>query len=306
MLPVISVVIPTIRRPDLVLRALASALGQSFREIEVIVVVDGIDHPTMAALDSVTDSRLVVVVNPDSRGAAAARNIGAERARGQWLAFLDDDDLWLPHKLQAQLAFAQDRPPALFLCLSRVITPLGRYVWPETIFDNACPFDEYLFDRRRPFTGAAFVQTSSYLLPRTLFLRSPFDETSPHDDWEFALRVSKQIGARIETVPEVLVELYVGEARPSLSTVARWRASLEWLERMRPLLTRRSYSGICLGVVGSRAANERAYRAFFLLLFRAFAHGAPRGIHVLAYVAFWLVPGELRRRLRARFSAADP
>jgi glycosyltransferase involved in cell wall biosynthesis len=240
-----------------------------------------------------------VIANAVSRGAAGARNIGAGLARGVWLAFLDDDDVWLPAKLARQMEFAQDRAPALYTCLNRVISPIASYVWPETVFGNEVALDDYLFDRRRAFAGAAFIQTSSYFLPRDLFLSSPFAEDSPHDDWEFAIRLAKQFGVRIETVPEVLVELYVEEARPSLSSKARWRASLDWVDRMRPLLTRRSYSGICLGVVGPRAAGEGAIDAFLPVLFKAFRFGAPRPVHVAAYLAFWVVPAGLRRRLRA-------
>ena len=65
--------------------------------------------------------------------------------------------------------------------------------------------------------GMGFIQTSSYLLPRQLFDKVRFDVESPHDDWEFLLRLSKQVGARIETVPEVLVVLYFEEQRPSLT-----------------------------------------------------------------------------------------
>jgi glycosyltransferase involved in cell wall biosynthesis len=299
-MPAVSVVIPTIGRPALLLRAVASVLGQTMADLELIVVVDGMDAASLAALDGVGDARLTVIANAVSRGAAGARNMGAGLARGAWLAFLDDDDVWLPEKLARQMAFAQGRAPALYTCLNRVISPIARYVWPETIFGNDVAFDDYLFDRRRAFSGAAFIQTSGYFLPRDLFLSAPFSENSPHDDWEFAIRLAKQSGVRIETVPDVLVELYVEEARPSLSSKARWRASRDWVDAMRPLLTRRSYSGICLGVVGPRAASEGAVEAFFPLLFRAFRHGAPRPVHVAAYLAFWLVPAGLRRRLRAR------
>jgi glycosyltransferase involved in cell wall biosynthesis len=293
--PAVSVVIPTLGRPDLVQRAVASVLGQTMADLELIVVVDGDDPPTLAALSGIGDPRLTVIANAVSRGAAGARNAGAAAAR--------DDDVWLAEKLARQMAFAQGRAPALYTCLNRVITPMAQYVWPETMFDNIMAFDDYLFDRRQAFSGASFIQTSGYFLPRDLFLSSPFAEDSPHDDWEFAIRLAKQKLVRIETVPEVLVELYVEEARPSLSTKAKWRASLDWLDRMRPLLTRRGYSGICLGVVGPRAAGEGAYRAFFPLLGKAFRNGAPRPVHVVAYLAFWVIPVHLRRQLRAWLTA---
>ena len=199
--------------------------------------------------------------------AAGARNAGADHATGEWIAFLDDDDEWLPNKLERQIAFASGRAPALVSCLSRVVTSTATYVWPQVIYDNSGPIDEYLFNRRSPFGACGFIQTSSFLLPRRLFDKVRFNVESAHDDWEFVLRLSKQAGARIETVPEVLVVLYFEEQRPSYtSRTWSWSVSLKWLDSMQPIITRRAYSGFCLGAVGSRAAREGAYTAFPELL----------------------------------------
>ena len=119
----ISVIIPTLDRPKLLLRAIESVLRQTHRDIEVIVVVDRPSPETFAAVQAVSDSRLRLIVNPHPTTAGGARNIGADQAAGEWIAFLDDDDEWLPNKLEQQLVFAAGRPPALLSCLSRVVTP---------------------------------------------------------------------------------------------------------------------------------------------------------------------------------------
>ena len=102
----VSVIIPTTGRPKLVLRALASVLGQTHGELEVIVVVDGPNPETIAALGGIADPRVRVLQNRESLGPGPARNIGAAQARGEWIAFLDDDDEWMPQKLEIQLAGA--------------------------------------------------------------------------------------------------------------------------------------------------------------------------------------------------------
>jgi glycosyltransferase involved in cell wall biosynthesis len=298
-MPLISVVIPTRHRPKLVLRAIHSVLNQTHREIEIIVVVDGPDEATVDAVQSIEDPRLQLVVNPRSLTAAGARNVGADHAAGDWIAFLDDDDEWSPDKLERQMKLASGA--TLVTCLSRVVTPLATYVWPRDVYDGSVPLDEYLFDRRSLFLGAGFIQTSSYLLPRRLFNEVRFNVESPHDDWELILRLSKESGIKIATVPDVLVTLYFEEQRASLSNSATWSASLSWIDRIRPIITPRAYSGFCLGVVGSRAAKEGAYAAFPELLQRAFRYGSPSLWHLTLYLAFWLSPQGIRRRLRAVF-----
>jgi glycosyltransferase involved in cell wall biosynthesis len=298
----VSVVIPTLNRPKLLLRAIDSVLCQTHQEIEVIVVVDRPDQDTLSAVRSVNDPRLQLILNPYSLTAAGARNAGADHATGEWIAFLDDDDEWLPNKLERQIAFASGRAPALVSCLSRVVTPTATYVWPQVIYDNSTPLDEYLFDRRSLLMGPGFFQTSSYLLPRQLFDEVRFNVESPHDDWEFLLRLSKQAGARIETVPEVLVIFHSEEHRPTLTTrTSSWSASLRWLDSIQSIITRRAYGGFCLGVVGSRAAREGAYAALPELLYRAFWNGSPGLWNVPLFLAYWLTPQLFRSKLRGSF-----
>ncbi len=297
--PVVSAIIPTLQRPGLLVRAVQSVFAQTHAHLEVIVVVDGPDEPTLAALRAVDDPRLRIVANPRSLTAAGARNAGVAHATGTWIAFLDDDDEWLPTKIEKQLALAAGRDSVVVSCLTRVETPLTTYVWPEVIYDNRLPLGEYLFDRKTAFLGASFIQSSGYLLPRALFLESPFRVGTPHDDWDFILRLASRPGVVVETVPEPLVKHAFEEQRVTLSSRNTWQESLAWIEGIRPMLTRRAYSGFLLGVVGPRAANERAFSAFFPLLARSFRHGSPRPIQVLVYIAFWTVSQDRRRRLRA-------
>jgi glycosyltransferase involved in cell wall biosynthesis len=106
--PDVSVVIPTRSRWHLLsTAALPSALEQEDVEIEVIVVDDGSQDETPARLRDLADPRLVVIRHETSRGVAIARNAGIAAARGRWVSFLDDDDLWGPRKLRGQLDSAE-------------------------------------------------------------------------------------------------------------------------------------------------------------------------------------------------------
>ena len=298
----VSVVIPTLDRPKLLLRAIESVLRQTYREIELIVVADRPDPDTVSAVRSMEDPRLRLILNPRPSTAAGARNIGADQATGEWIAFLDDDDEWLPNKLERQLAFAAGRAPALLTCLSQIVTPTGSYVAPQVMYDNTGPIDEYLFDRRSMFTRPGFIQTSSFLLPRSLFDKVRFNVSSAHDDWEFLLRLPNETDARIETVPEVLVVVYFDE-RGSTNTIRTWSwmRSLDWIDGMRPIISRHAYSGFCLGVAAFRAVGEGAYAAFPELLGRAYRNGSPRLWHLLPFLGYWVTPLGWRQRLRDSF-----
>jgi glycosyltransferase involved in cell wall biosynthesis len=106
--PEATVVVPTRDRWALLARhALPSALGQEAIDVEVIVVDDGSTDDTQHGLRQVDDPRLRVLRNDVARRLPAARNAGAGAARGEWLAFLDDDDVWSPRKLREQIDAAR-------------------------------------------------------------------------------------------------------------------------------------------------------------------------------------------------------
>ena len=297
-MPKVSVVIPTKGRPALLVRAIDSVLAQTMPDLEIVVVVDGDDPPTMARLSTVTDPRVRVCQNATSRGSGKARNVGAWRAEGDWIAFLDDDDIWLPRKLERQLAVSPGVRRLIVTCLSAYVTPIGTTIRPRVPFSGHEPIDEWLFDRKHLFGGGAFLQTSSLLMPRELFLELGFPGHSQHEDWEFAIRAVKFCGISLLTVPEELVRHHAEEERRSLSQSGTVKRSLEWIDRMRGAVTRRAYSGFCLTVIAHHAARSGDWRAFMSLLIRAFRFGRPTGLQLAVYLLTWLVPRKLHKLLR--------
>lgn len=104
--PTVSTVIPTFERVQFLARAIDSVLGQTFTDVEVIVVDDGPSEPIADFVRAHPDERVVLRRHERNRGVAAARNTGIAAARGMYVAFLDDDDIWLPTKLERQLEMA--------------------------------------------------------------------------------------------------------------------------------------------------------------------------------------------------------
>lgn len=107
----VSVVIPTRDRPRLLAEALGSALAQTWRDIEVLVVDDGSRPEARPVVERFDDRRVTYIRNDAPRGGAAARNRGIRASRGEYVAFLDDDDIWLPTKIEKQMAVFGRAPP---------------------------------------------------------------------------------------------------------------------------------------------------------------------------------------------------
>lgn len=100
--PLVTAIIPAYNAEAFVVEAIDSALSQTHRPLEVVVVNDGSTDQTPRLLEGYGDQ--IQVVHQANAGLASARNAGAQAARGDWLAFLDADDLWLPEKIERQVA----------------------------------------------------------------------------------------------------------------------------------------------------------------------------------------------------------
>lgn len=103
MQPYISVIIPTHNRVKVLRRAVDSVLGQSYSRWELIVVDDGSTDDTSLYLNELASHPKVACLRHENAGVSSARNRGVERAQGEWIAFLDSDDEWLPQKLELQV-----------------------------------------------------------------------------------------------------------------------------------------------------------------------------------------------------------
>jgi glycosyltransferase involved in cell wall biosynthesis len=300
---IVSVVIPTRGRPDLLQRAVNGALAQTLRAIEVVVVIDGEDPGTRLAMERVAlqDPRLRVLALPNSVGGSDARNRGVDAAAGEWIAFLDDDDEWLPGKLQAQLdAVAPSTAPFVIgTCRMIARTPGRDYVWPRRMPDSNEQIGEYILARRTFTRGEGYIQTSTLFVRRSLMLAQPFKSGQlKHQDTEWVLRLGRLPGAKVVFADEVLAIHNIEEERPTVSSKANWRYSLAWLQRDRHLFTPRALSAFVLYQIAAEASDQREWRAFYLLPFEALRHGKSTLRDYAIFLTIWFLPRRRRRRLR--------
>ncbi|MEN0049738.1 MAG: glycosyltransferase [Bacteroidota bacterium] len=126
----VSVVIPTRNRLQLLKRAIQSVLNQSYQQLEIIVVNDGSTDGTKEYLDQLTNEleNICVFHSYPAKGACSARNIGIWNAKGEYLTLLDDDDEYFPKRISALLKVFQKNPDLAFVCSSYLVIQDGKNI----------------------------------------------------------------------------------------------------------------------------------------------------------------------------------
>ena len=201
MTPRVSVIVPTRDRLPQLQRALAGVAAQSLRDFEVIVVDDASADGTREWLASGSMASHVVTTTA-SAGAGAARNRGIERARGDLIAFLDDDDVWQPAYLEQQVRYLDaNRDAALSYADHLEVDASGRTSRPDT--NALLPYSSPLVR----MLAEAFVHTMSVVVCRRELFGSlgPFDERlRVVQDLEWYARLLSS-GRRLVRLPQTLV-----------------------------------------------------------------------------------------------------
>lgn len=199
----ISVIIPTYNRAGPVCRAIDSVLRQSFKDFELIVIDDGSTDDTAFWLKTYSDPRLKIITT-ENRGVSHARNCGAKEAQGEWLCFLDSDDLWRRHKLSEQVHFhAQNRnvlisqTEDIWIRHSERINKMKKHLTREgDIFKESLKL--------------CLITPSSVMIHKNLFWQMDgFDEALPTcEDYDLWLRVTAK--HQIGFLPKTLVTKFGG------------------------------------------------------------------------------------------------
>jgi glycosyltransferase involved in cell wall biosynthesis len=306
----VSVIIPSLNRPQLVSQAVKSALAQTMQLLEVIVVIDGPDQATVDALKLIVDPRLIVMELPINIGPAGARNAGIKAATGTWIAFLDDDDQWLPLKLERQLEVAQRSVHGSPIVSCRFIahTSNGEFIWPTRLPAANASIPEYLFIRESLFLGEAFIVTPTILTKKELLEKVPFSQNLPrHEDLDWLVRASQESNVGLEFVsePMAIVNVIYSKKRQSLSNVNDWKYSLNWIRSVREQISPQAYAGFMIAVVGPTAAAEGDWQAFLPILWETLSVGKPRLFDIFLYMLMWVVPQDLRQKLRFLLKSKD-
>lgn len=190
--PLVSCIVPVYNGERYVCGSVGSIMAQTHRPIEIIIADDGSTDGTRPAVEAFGDD--VRFVTQSTAGPAATRNLGLHAARGEFLAFLDADDLWHPEKLTLQLArFAEDSE--LDLCLSHV-----QMFWTPEVSSEGEAYREH--PRAQPIPGYA---TTTLLARRNVFERVGVFDTGLWfgDATDWFIRAAEK-GLKLEILPDVL------------------------------------------------------------------------------------------------------
>jgi glycosyltransferase involved in cell wall biosynthesis len=298
--PLVSAVIPTAGRSPWLGEAVRSALQQSYEQLEVVVVDDspqGINADGWLAYRG-----QVRVVRTGGVGGGMARNAGVQAARGEWIAFLDDDDIWLPEKIARQMEAAHESEDRFPVISSRLLvrTPEAEYIFPRKVYDASQPVENYLFCREGLTAGSGWLQTSTLLARRALLVQQPFQPgLAIHQDWDWLLRVSRRPGVSIRMLGEPLAIYRAEDGRRSVSRAPDWKASLQWIRSHSKWISPQAIAWFVAVqcVWKARAANAGARE--WASIVRAFLlDGQPCFGSALHFACFALVPPRWRKSLR--------
>lgn len=226
-MPLVSVVIATFNRPHFLKRAIESVLQQTFTDFEIVVVDDGSAVPVQEVVEQYRDARLRYIYQENS-GLAASRNKGIFAARGEFIAFLDDDDILLPNKLYVPVEFLSNSPEiGVALGGYRVVDAEGKVLSEERPWIHHDPNDirTWLF-------GCPAIPSAALVRRTWLELAGGFDpelrRVEDHDLW---LRLC-YAGCRIAYVKEVLCDYTLHWSNLSKYSESQHRYLLRVIEKI--------------------------------------------------------------------------
>ena len=284
-MPAVSVIIPVYNRMRWLVEAVESVLAQTFADFEVIVVDDGSSEPMTLPVGIAADARVRSVRQPH-RGASAARNQGIASAKGRLIAFLDSDDLFLPHKLERQVDQMARRPDVCFSHTSyltmnsggqeiRTIESggFGGRVYPLIV--TQCPIATPTVMIRREALRELKFDESVYpgedLLLWTqlarrgevLGIQEPLTAVRMHGD-NAADDLEKQVETRIYLLRRAMAEDPALGARFGEAAIAKvhWDAAKAYVKRFRPLRAVSCMTRAWAAAVGGRVGGATRRRAF--------------------------------------------
>ena len=299
--PRVSVIIPTYNRAAAVQRAIASVLGQTLEDFELLVVDDGSTDETADAIAGIDDPRLRCIRQERNKGVAAARNRGIAEARAPLLAFLDSDDEWLPRKLALQVALMESSPRHVGFVGCGVEDTLDGRTQAKPPEGRGFLFDRMLYANLLHGAGS-----SALVRKAAIDMVGGFDERLPAiEDYDLWIRICRFWS--VEQVAEPLVRYndaeseIGGELRRSRARGANIAARRLLHARYRQEMRRAgTEAGFLAGIAERQAAGAPRDKVAALRTLAGAIRHYPHRASLYAWLPLVLLPSGLRYRSVAR------
>lgn len=200
----ISVIIPTYNRANTICRAIDSVLNQTYRDIEIIVIDDfSTDNTEFVLSDYINTKKIKYYKLLENKGACFARNYGVKLSKGDYIAFQDSDDWWLPNKLEIQLNYiTKTKADMVFSAFTKIDEETGKInkKFPDNLVKDC-------FVSYNDLLVKSLISTQVMMIKKSCFNDIIFDETMPRfQDWDFSLRFSNKY--RIFYINQILCKVY--------------------------------------------------------------------------------------------------
>lgn len=223
--PLVSVVIPTYNRANIISNTINSVLNQTYSNLEIVIVDDFSNDNTEDVVKSFNDSRIKYIKHTKNSNGSVARNTGIKSSKGEYIAFLDSDDEWFPEKIDIQLKHILKHKEKDVVSYTQLIAHRGhaKNVSSAQEMDDGEKILDYLF------INNGTIQTSTIMLDSILAKRVLFNEKlKRHQDWDFCNRLQKQ-GATFTFVKKPLTVWNLDYREDRVSNGNQYLASLQWL-----------------------------------------------------------------------------
>lgn len=237
----ISVIIPSYNRADLIARAVMSVYNQTYKDLEIIVVDDASKDNTSEVINRLTLENLHYIRLEQNGGACHARNVGIHAAQGEYIAFLDSDDTWEQSKLQDQISYLREHKAEVVFCNYWKERDGQKEVKVKPGHSDVFTLEELL--------NANVITTGSLLLTKAAIEKvGAFDESMPrYQDWELVLRLAKEYTIYFQDKPLLTLYFQENSITNSTSKAKKYFALEKMVEKNRTELARvpKAYAHHC-------------------------------------------------------------
>ena len=225
----VSVIITTYNREQTIEKSVKSILGQTYRDIELIVVDDGSTDGTESIMQSIDDQRLKYFRYSKNQGRCRALNYGLEKATGDFITFHDSDDVCYPTRIEKQWNYLMNSGADAVIC------QMNRYLESDMSFISVFPANikhEGILTQKEIVSGSK-VSPQCLMIKREIADKCKFDEDLKRlVDWDYSINVSQYY--KIAFMKEVLVDVYLREDSITMSDIcdnnrihALWKMLIE-------------------------------------------------------------------------------